>query len=532
MKAIVALFVLMIVANLAFLAWGYWMSRQSRGGKGGGGKGTCVSCGLSCCKKGRGRHTGTAPVKASGCSCSSSPSFNEGLPEPGRQYFMILPYLQLGSGAQDQLELHWAVPLRQEGQWSVEVEPTVRVHEILMRPVCVEQVERHNRYSVQVSGLVPGETYKYRVLRNGTVVFDSQFSGPKTGAQHRFVVVGDMGNGSVEAGHVAYEIWRQKADLIAITGDVVYHRGTVNEYLARYFPFYNLDKPGPETGAPILRSVPTFTSLGNHCVGKMEWNKSSSFDEHPGLLAYFHYWSLPLNGPTSIADDKNVPDQRGGEAAIGRFRCTAGERFPVMANYSFDYGNVHWLVLDANAYMDWSDAKLRAWVEADLQSSNATWKLVNFHQPGFTSNLKHGQETRMRLLSDIFERYGVNVVFNGHAHFYERTCPIKFLADPAPVANAPLAAEREVTGQFTLDKEYDGKTKTRPDGVIYIVTGGGGARLDPNGTQWREQLWQPFTVRIIGDRHSFTVCDVDGDTLTVKQLAMSGHEIDRFVITK
>ena len=48
-----------------------------------------------------------------------------------------------------------------------------------------------------------------------------------------------------------------------------------------------------------------------------------------------------------------------------------------MTNFSFDYGNAHYLVLDANAYMDWTDEKLRAWLEEDLKTaSQATWRIA------------------------------------------------------------------------------------------------------------------------------------------------------------
>ena len=40
-----------------------------------------------------------------------------------------------------------------------------------------------------------------------------------------------------------------------------------------------------------------------------------------------------------------------------------------MANFSFDYGNAHWTVLDANATVDWTDRELQEWVAKDLERS-------------------------------------------------------------------------------------------------------------------------------------------------------------------
>jgi len=61
-----------------------------------------------------------------------------------------------------------------------------------------------------------------------------------------------------------------------------------------------------------------------------------------------------------------------------------------MANYSFDYGNSHWAVLDANTYIDWYNPSLWEWMQKDLASAkSATWRFVAFHQPGFNSSNEH-----------------------------------------------------------------------------------------------------------------------------------------------
>jgi hypothetical protein len=71
---------------------------------------------------------------------------------------------------------------------------------------------------------------------------------------------------------------------------------------------------------------------------------------------------------------------------------------------------------------------------------------------------------------------------------------------------------------------------TRPDGVLYIVTGGGGAKLQ--AVDLPQSGWLPFTHKLISDRHSFTVVDVDGEKLTARQVSEDGEELDRFTITK
>ena len=53
------------------------------------------------------------------------------------------------------------------------------------------------------------------------------------------------------------------------------------------------------------------------------------------------------------------------------------------------------------------------------------------HAP-FNSSRAHFNEQQMRLVSDVLEHRGVDIVFNGHVHNYQRTRPLKFLATPAP----------------------------------------------------------------------------------------------------
>jgi hypothetical protein len=91
--------------------------------------------------------------------------------------------------------------------------------------------------------------------------------------------------------------------------------------------------------------------------------------------------------------------------------------------YSFKKGNVHFFALDSN-YMD---PKQLDWLQKQLQGAgNDAWKICFFHHPLYSSARKHGPATDLRLLLEpIFVKYGVNVVFSGHEHVYERIQPQK-----------------------------------------------------------------------------------------------------------
>ncbi len=142
----------------------------------------------------------------------------------------------------------------------------------------------------------------------------------------------------------------------------------------------------------------------------------------------------------------------------------------------------------------------------------------------------------MRLLAPIFEAGKVAIVFSGHVHNYQRSYPLRFVPDKNSTllvgrdGTTPLG--RVVNGRWTLDKSFDGRTDTTPDGVIYVVTGAGGQHLYNPEQQDDRDSWLGFTHKFISKIHSLTVADVSGSTLTVRQLSGDGDELDRFVLTK
>jgi hypothetical protein len=89
-----------------------------------------------------------------------------------------------------------------------------------------------------------------------------------------------------------------------------------------------------------------------------------------------------------------------------------------------------------------------------------------------------------------------------------------------------------VNGKWTLDKDFNGKRKTKPNGVIYIITGAGGQGLYNREQTKDKNSWQKFTYKFKSTIHSFTVVDINGNTLTLRQVDINGKEVDKFKITK
>jgi len=96
----------------------------------------------------------------------------------------------------------------------------------------------------------------------------------------------------------------------------------------------------------------------------------------------------------------------------------SGERF-----YTFKpKANVRFFALDSN----YLDPKRLEWLKKELSSSGSDWKICFFHHPLYSSGGTHGSDTQLRtLLEPLFLKYGVDVVFAGHEHFYERIKPQK-----------------------------------------------------------------------------------------------------------
>jgi hypothetical protein len=451
---------------------------------------------------------------------------------------LVKPYLQLGhTQAPGKLVLLWH-STDADATWGVEYRPgTGRRWQTAEAPafrrVGVVGIEPHRVYHLALIGLEPGQLFGYRLSKDRSVVFESEARAPKAADQpHRFVVFGDCGADTPEERAIAYRTFLSRPDFVMITGDIVYGKGLVSEYRSKYWPIFNSDLASPAMGAPLLRSTLFVAAPGNHDIASRDLGTT------PDGLAYFYYWFQPLNGPIGKVGGPLVAPLLGPDVNQKAFAEAAGTAFPRMASFSFDYGNAHWTVLDANATVDWTDRELQEWVASDLAAAKGTtWRFVSFHQPGFNSSKTHFNEQYMRILAPVFEAGKVDVVFNGHVHNYQRSYPLHFVPSPENGAAPSIGKDgkskvRHVGGKLTLDKSFNGQTDTTPDGVIYIITGAGGQHLYNPEQQDDPASWQDFTYKHVSKVHSLTVADVDGPTLTVRQLTAGGDEVDRFVIKK
>jgi uncharacterized repeat protein (TIGR01451 family) len=315
---------------------------------------------------------------------------------------------------------------------------------------------------------------------------------------------------------------RPPADFILDTGDNVYNEGTEDNYRDFFFPVYNSDTDSNETGAPIIRSLLFFPVDGNHDLGSTGVSANILADNSAPLfsgnlsggdaLSFFNDFYFPQNGPVGFDiqnewnGDTSTPsgltltyegNTYTSPAAIAALRAStavntgSGTKTQIdhQSNYSFDYGNAHVLYLDANPHLfddnlPGSNAfnappplftayptALREWVINDLDSSTQPWKIVVYHQPAFSSGDATIVNNQMRAVAKVLEDHGVNMVFNGHEHNYQRTLPIRSTDRTA----GPVSTTAGSPAVY-VDQSFDGVSDTVPDGVLYLVEGGGGNR--------------------------------------------------------
>jgi predicted phosphodiesterase len=176
-------------------------------------------------------------------------------------------------------------------------------------------------------------------------------------------------------------------------------------------------------------------------------------------------------------------------AALGNHDNT-NERFykPFNMNganyYTYKKGNVRFFVLDTN-YMD---PQQLVWLESQLRDAGSGgWRVCYFHHPLYSSGQFHGPAVDLRkVLEPLFVKYGVDVVFAGHEHVYERV---------------------------------------RPQRGIYYFTEGASGELRAGNLKP-----SPITAKGFDTDRSFLMVEVAGDDLYFQATSRTGVAIDSGII--
>ncbi len=390
-----------------------------------------------------------------------------------------------------------------------------------------DKEQHYFRYVADLTGLPFDSSIGYRVKLGAKLVREGAFKTRASATKPiRFVAVGDLATGKPEQNGVAWQMAQQKPDFMIALGDIVYSQGRAGQYLHHFFPTYNdVPKPGEKTGTPLMASLPIYPVIGNHDI---EMARLSAF---PDAWGAFYFFRVPQSGPGPGTWNPAPSSKRDIDA---KFRTDAGTQFPAMLCYSWDDGPAHFMALDCGTHVKADNPGLLAWIERDLLLSKQPWKIVCFHAPAFHTSREHYTQQKMRLWEPVFEKCGVDVVLNGHVHNYQRSKPLRF----TPVG--PRDKRGRQNGDLKLDETFDGVKDTTPEGIIHIVSGGGGAALYsqdfPKTIAFLQKTqgvnYQPLTAKYFAAKHSFSVVDITPATFKFRQIAISGEEVDAFTITK
>lgn len=292
---------------------------------------------------------------------------------------------------------------RQQIVWKTLL-PSDTIVEYGLTPALGERVEDPTlttNHVATVAGLAAGTLHYYRVAstaggRTGRSPV-STFRTFRRSGSLSFSVMADVGSGNVYQHSMARVIETTEPDLVLVSGDLVYPSYSNALADARFFSVYE----------PQMRSCPYFVVAGNH-------------DYQYGVPAqFFDAFAMPTNS-VSIED-----------------HLAAGT--DLEAYYSFDHGDAHFVglfvpLMDSRTSLIADSAQCR-WLEADLAATTAPWKFLFLHHHLESSKVHRNDDYNYNGIADrvelcdlllpIARRYGVQMIFSGHDHGYERFNPVE-----------------------------------------------------------------------------------------------------------
>ncbi|XP_068661549.1 purple acid phosphatase 22-like [Aristolochia californica] len=230
-------------------------------------------------------------------------------------------------------------------------------------------------HNVKIGPLTPNTVYYYRC---GGI--DEEFSFKTTPETFpiEFVVVGDLGQTEWTASTLAH-IKKWDYDLLLLPGDL--------SYADNQQPLW--DSFG-RLVSPLARSRPWMVTEGNHEVEKVP------IIGPPAFRSYNARWPMPFEESGSTSN----------------------------LYYSFEVAGAHIIMLGSYSDFDSKSAQYK-WLKKDLAAVNRTrtpWLIVLIHAPWYNTNLAHqgeGEEMR-KAMEELIYKTGVDIVFAGHVHAYER----------------------------------------------------------------------------------------------------------------
>ena len=326
------------------------------------------------------------------------------------------------------------------------------------------------QYTARLDSLAPGSTYEYRI---NTAKNKGQWHKLHTedGAGFTALIFPDSQSadysGWQQLARTAYQRHPDSAFYVNM-GDLVDNGQDASQWRAWF-----------NSVSVFSDALPLAPFIGNHEAYSLEWKECLP-------ASYTHLFNVPQNGLAKY------PNQF----------------------YSFDYGPVHFVVLDTNfPEMKNFQPNLLAdelpWLEKDLAASRAKWKVVLMHRDIFLYGFgpKSGREQTQTHFLDfsyqllpVFEKYKVDAVLTAHLHTYRRRVPLQNFA-PAP----------------------------QGAGITYILTGVAGDVRYPK--LWGDFAWDAATAPK-PETANYMTLRADEQSLEFKAFLPDGRQFDEVKLTK
>ncbi|KAA3662079.1 MAG: hypothetical protein DWQ10_03240, partial [Calditrichaeota bacterium] len=278
------------------------------------------------------------------------------------------------------------------------------------------QYSPRTMHKITLVGLKKDTDYSYRIIAGAMASPVQKFHTKKPkNAPFKILVRADNQSNPRIGENVIKLMARENADLLVSVGDVVGRGDQLPQWIDECF--YPLRWLGGH--------VPSYIAIGNH--------------------EYGGYWNIHEVPP--FEERVEHPTQTTGSTKYW---------------YSFDYGNAHFICLDANKTEGPLGERIPPgsqqyeWFKNDVENAKDKyeWIFVFFHQPpyseGWSGGYYNGEEHLRKEIVPLIEANNVTMVFSGHTHAYERGLP---------------------------HPPYDPETG-KGNNAVYIITGGGGGTLD------------------------------------------------------
>ena len=310
-----------------------------------------------------------------------------------------------------------------------------------------------NYHSVVFNNLQPSTVYQYRV--GGEKIWSEWFQFRTAGEKKDAVDIiyfGDAQNGLKTLWpRIIRESFRAcpDADFSLYAGDLINRSGSDKDWGELLY-----------SGGFIHATVPSIMTPGNH-----EYGHEQIIDPH-----WRKQFTLPENGPAKLEET-----------------C-----------YFLDYQDIRLISIDADMADEIPELETAQadWLDTVLKTNDKKWAIVFQHIPFYSTKASRDNPRLRKVFRPIIEKYGVDIVLQGHDHAYGR-------------------------GMKNVVSALDENKKT---GTMYVVSVAGPKMYDVADYGWMTRRAQMTQL--------FQLIHIEGNELEYKSFTASGELYDAFTLKK